>query len=470
MATRQISDKMASGELTSIKVGGTAAENEVITGLDMAALNAAFVIDEGSVPKTVTTNHEFIVEEKVFIKSNSPNLDLIMGATALGAAINIFNDAGHLVGSLTYDNTNHVLLYSLSNPASGGSQCQFALEDTGAVAVPFCEVTDVTDDKHLATKEYADTKLASTVAQFTPQSDPGIGEGQVFYDQDKHALSVISDVDMILNIGQEVVARVINNTGSTIPNGVPLAASGVAGGLPTVVLAKADSFTTSTVLGVSTHTIADGNEGFITTFGTLGGDFSTFAIGDKLYLSDTVAGEYTTVAPDIATKIGSVLNNSSSGTLGVSIDSNIALPTVIGALNSGSAGATIDGAYAPITGYSPVYNVGVPVDGPLGRITVPTVGLYRLNINFNISFDDTGNNTAVVDLQLWNVTLGAEALVISSSIAKNSEGCALSPTFVYDFTTANEVFELQVRSTGTTLTTVAYQLVTFDLESVHLRA
>ncbi len=346
------------------------------------------------------------------------------------------------------------------------------------------EVTDVLDDRITVTEadiatNVSDiainttaltTKLDETVATFTPQADPGAGEGQVFYDSTSHSLSVKNDQDMTLNLGSEIIYRGLNDTGVTIPNGTAVYSSGINGGVDTIAPALADSFATSDVLGVTTHEILDGNQGFVTSFGSLGGDFSAYAIDDTLYLSDTVAGGFVTIAPDIATKVGRVADNAVSGKMSVRIASNIALPTVVGVLNNGSGAATIDGTYQTLANYTPAYSVGVPVDGVTGQITIPTVGLYRLNINLNISCDDTGNQTAVVDLQLWNVTQGAEALVISSSIAKNSEGCALSPTFVYDFLTAGDVYELLVRSTGTTLTGVTYQLVTFDLESVHLRA
>ena len=315
------------------------------------------------------------------------------------------------------------------------------------------------------------SKLNDTVAKFIPQVAPATPvEGDVWYDSEKKALTVKPDVDMQQNIGQEIVARVVNNTGSPILNGKPVYASGTSGGIPTIALAKADSFATSDVIGVTTHEIANGAEGFVTKFGTLGGDFTGIAEDATVYLSSVTAGEFVTVAPDIATKIGQVLVTGAAGLLDVRIASNMAMPTIVGALSSGTAGSYIDATYTTITNYSPDYSVGVPVNGTLGQITIPTVGLYRLNINFNISFTDTGNNTAVVDLQLWNVTQTSEALVISSSLAKNSEGCALSPTFVYDVLVAGDVFELRVKSTGDTLDNVVYQLVTFDLESVHLRA
>ncbi len=314
-------------------------------------------------------------------------------------------------------------------------------------------------------------KLDNNYADFIPQAvNPPWQEGRVFYNAEKHCLSFYNDIaDMTVDVPLEELIRVRNVSGATIANGKPVYVTGLSNSVMTIGLAQADTFSTSSVPGFTTHAIADGAYGFITHAGSVGGDMSAYSAGQVVYLSAVTAGEFTNVAPNIATKLGMVLNSAVDGSFQVKIESNIALPTLIGALNNGSAGVTISGTYVTIDNYSPVYQIGVPVNGPLGQITIPTVGYYRLNINFNIGFDDTGNKTAIVDLQLWNVTQGVEAILISSSLAKNSEGCALSPSFVYDFPVSGDVYELRVRS-DQDLDNVNYQLVTIDLESVHLRA
>ncbi len=439
-------------------------------------LAVAMTADIPNKTLTLTQDYDLTMNGNAIMQSHTPNFDMVIGAGGIGAAINIFSEHGHIVGAYTYNVAQGMMILSLSNATTGGSECQLSLSPDGSVGMAFCTVANITDPKDITTKEYVDgtlaRKLDNSVAKFIPQVAPVTPvEGDVWYDSDKKALTIKPDVDMQQNVGQEVVARVVNNTGSPMLNGKPVYASGVSSsGVPEVSLAKADSFATSDVIGVTTHEIANGAEGFITKFGTLGGNFIGIAEDATVYLSNVTAGEFVTVAPDIATKVGKVLVTGAAGLLDVRITSNMAMPTIVGALSSGTAGSYIDATYTTVTNYSPDYSVGVPVNGTLGQITVPTVGLYRLNINFNISFTDTGNHTAVVDLQLWNVTQASEALVISSSLAKNSEGCALSPTFVYDVLVAGDVFELRVKSTGDTLDNVVYQLVTFDLESVHLRA
>jgi hypothetical protein len=52
-------------------------------------------------------------------------------------------------------------------------------------------------------------------------SNPSYQEGAVFYDKDKHALSYYNEEpDVTVNLGQELLIRVKNETGNTILNGL----------------------------------------------------------------------------------------------------------------------------------------------------------------------------------------------------------------------------------------------------------
>ncbi len=412
MSVRQITDKLASGELTSVKVGGSGAEKEVTTKEVTDALEGRVASNEAAV------------------STNSGNISASEG--------NIATNTGNIA-------TN-----------------------TAGIATNVADIITNTGD--IATLD--SDKLDSSEAQFVGQDpQPAYLPGTVFYNSAKYCLSYYNDIpDMTVDVALEEIIRVYNDTLVAIPNGAPVYVTGTQGGVATVDLAQADSFATSSVPGLATHEIAVGSFGFITHAGSAGIDMTGYAEGTTLFLSATVAGGFTDVAPDIATKLGMVLVTGSSGSFQVKIASNIALPTIVGVLNNGTGGTTIDGNYRTITGYSPMYSVGIPTDGPTGILSPPTAGLYRLNINFNVAFDDIGNNIAVVDLQLWNVTQNAQALVLSSSLVKNSDACSFSPSFVHDFLVADEDYELRVRCVGATLTAVINQLVTFDLTSVHLRA
>jgi hypothetical protein len=101
-----------------------------------------------------------------------------------------------------------------------------------------------------------------------------------------------------LQVGQEEVVLVHNNTGSTLTDGQVVYINGSTGNLPTVALADASSETTSAAtLGVVTETIANGSNGFITISGNVNGlNTLGYTAGDILWLSET-AGQFTNVKP-----------------------------------------------------------------------------------------------------------------------------------------------------------------------------
>lgn len=112
-----------------------------------------------------------------------------------------------------------------------------------------------------------------------------------------------------LQIGQETVARIVNKTSTNITlleeNYQAVRVTGAQGQRPKVDLAQANNdLNSTTTLGLVTETILNNEEGFITTSGqvqninttgSLQGE--TWADGDILYLSGTVAGRITNIKP-----------------------------------------------------------------------------------------------------------------------------------------------------------------------------
>ena len=161
---------------------------------------------------------------------------------------------------------------------------------------------------------------------YTTQSG---SEGTLFYSADDSALSYNTDIaDTVINIGQEVVLRAINRTGSEIANGTLVYISGaeVTGNLPQITPAQANAVATSAVAGMATSTIADDAEGFITVRGIVRGvDTSDASAGDTLYLDYTAAGAFTHTIPTAAgawaVKIGYVLNDhATTGSILINIE------------------------------------------------------------------------------------------------------------------------------------------------------
>ena len=134
-------------------------------------------------------------------------------------------------------------------------------------------------------------------------NEPAWKEGRVFYDSGSGALAVYNwEQDVTLNVGQESWLRARNQTGVTITNGSVVRLSSAIGDRPTIVLAQStdqtNTFSTGNeIIGIATHDIEHGTDGFITTFGLVNGlNTSAYAAGDLLWVSQS-AGQFTNVPP-----------------------------------------------------------------------------------------------------------------------------------------------------------------------------
>ena len=158
----------------------------------------------------------------------------------------------------------------------------------------------------------------------TAASAPAYAQGRTFWDAGNGTQSTYLNGDVTLQNGQEIVTLVYNGTGSTITNGSVVAVAGAQGQRPSVVLADADTESTSaSTLGIATQDIPNGTEGFVTSFGFIRGiDTSAFTAGDPIYLSQT-AGQFTAtrpLAPAHTVFLGWVIKvNASSGEVFVHI-------------------------------------------------------------------------------------------------------------------------------------------------------
>ena len=158
----------------------------------------------------------------------------------------------------------------------------------------------------------------------TAASAPAYAQGRTFWDAGNGTQSTYLNGDVTLQNGQEIVTLVYNGTGSTITNGSVVAVAGAQGQRPSVVLADADTESTSaSTLGIATQDIPNGTEGFVTSFGFIRGiDTSAFTAGNPIYLSQT-AGQFTAtrpLAPAHTVFLGWVIKvNASSGEVFVHI-------------------------------------------------------------------------------------------------------------------------------------------------------
>lgn len=131
------------------------------------------------------------------------------------------------------------------------------------------------------------------------QGTPAHSEGLLFYDSTDHTLAYYNDeTEMTVNVSQEVILRVRNNTGGALADGDAVYVTGTVGNRPAIAKAIATSETTSRVVGVVTAPIGNNEDGYVTCYGGVASiDTSTWTEGEFLFLSDSVAGGLTNVAP-----------------------------------------------------------------------------------------------------------------------------------------------------------------------------
>lgn len=150
----------------------------------------------------------------------------------------------------------------------------------------------------------------------------GHTKGKMYYDTEYETVSVDIGDETTIQLAQESVRYVYNNTGIVIGDGAVVYDTGnihSSGGVDTVeiALAIATGVTSASVIGVTTQVIPNGEFGFITTRGNINRlntltspQYSGITAGSELYLSATVAGYVTDVppiSPNINVEIGRLI-------------------------------------------------------------------------------------------------------------------------------------------------------------------
>lgn len=244
------------------------------------------------------------------------------------------------------------------------------------------------------------TNPVSFIEYQNSNPNPAYLEGRVFYDMDRNALSYYNnESDTTINIGQETVFEVSNTTGFLIPNGTAVRVQGSVGGYPSILPALADDVSNANVAGVTTHDIPDGETGYLTIFGQVGGiDTSLFAAGDFLYLSASVQGELVNVEQEILSPVAQVLTVGVSGDIVVRPRGVINL-TAIGqvAKQGGPTSQAINASIVPLECFTnvstPLLNMTHTFTAGSGAFTAELApsaagasGFYQVNISIAGTF------------------------------------------------------------------------------------
>ena len=246
-----------------------------------------------------------------------------------------------------------------------------------------------------------------------PQSTPPtFQEGLLFYDDSVKVLKVFGENSAISpELGFAKLVRVINKTGSSISKLKAVKSSGIdtTTNLHKIVSGQANIIDNSEILGVTIHDIASDSEGVLIVYGNLRSvDTSGFSVEDELFLSSTVAGDFTTTEPTIKTKIGIVkYSHATNGIIFIDIKNNIVGPKLFTLVDGVPDTYTLtgDSTFETIDNFDTVNNLGIAVNDLTGVFTIPKTGWYKANLNttFTISSPPTLGYD-VVNFRIRNTT------------------------------------------------------------------
>lgn len=269
-------------------------------------------------------------------------------------------------------------------------------------------------------------------------------EGLMYWNTDDGTINVgMPGGNVNLQLGQEGLIRVKNETGSPITNGQLVYISSGTGSRPIVSLAKADAEATSApTIAMATETIADGHTGYCTAWGYVR-DVNTNAYtpGTVLYLSATSAGGYTSdktsvLAPNHLIVVGVVIKQSATeGIIYVSIDNGSELDELHDVLITAPIKTNALLAYDGTTWINTANALTIPADGTAALMDYTNVGNFVASNSAGAHYlkapagivgigDVDGDNLGT----LITVNDSSEEIVITGSYVKFSN---LSPSSLF---------------------------------------
>ena len=187
---------------------------------------------------------------------------------------------------------------------------------------------------------YVTSEVTSPTGNFdyiffdTTIGDEDLVQGQMNWNSEAGTVELGLTDDLKIQIGQTVLFRVKNSTGSTLSKGQAVYASGVLGGGQIIQAAKFaadESVDEVRFIGLMTDDLANGDDGFVNHFGhiknvdlrtsntAVNPNGETWAVGDILYVDDGTAGGLTKTAPQDDIYVAMVLADGQNGELFVRI-------------------------------------------------------------------------------------------------------------------------------------------------------
>lgn len=146
------------------------------------------------------------------------------------------------------------------------------------------------------------TKLVSLNGiQFALSPTPSItgAEGQIWWDNNEGTLNVgMPGGNVVLQVGQENLIKVKNDTGGPLANGEIVYISGATGDNVRVSKAQANGSTGDKSIAMMTEDVGNNQHGYANSFGLVHGlNTNAYPAGTPLYLSAATAGAWTDTPP-----------------------------------------------------------------------------------------------------------------------------------------------------------------------------
>lgn len=194
---------------------------------------------------------------------------------------------------------------------------------TGAVALTNSDVTIAVGKNLSDAINYSESdKVLTDVNKVNLSTDTSLvaSAGQITWNPNERTADIGLDNNVVLQVGQEMLALVRNGTASSIPDGTVVMLTGSIGNSGKLVVAPYDGVAdASLILGIATETIASNADGFVTSYGKIRGiDTSMWSDGDVLYTNGS--GLATTPPAGLNMKIAAVVHSHTNGTLMVRVN------------------------------------------------------------------------------------------------------------------------------------------------------
>lgn len=178
--------------------------------------------------------------------------------------------------------------------------------------------TDARADARVQALAYTKTQVQTALPKvgFDLAAAQTVVKGQLAWNATERTLDLGLGSDVVLQVGQEQLIGVQNNTGSTITNLTVCMYAGSIGNSGNFRVAPFSGTDVKKLVGVATEDIPNGAVGFVTTFGKIRGvDTRAWSVGAILYLGSN--GNLTSTVPTSGLKvaIAVVISSNIHGTI-----------------------------------------------------------------------------------------------------------------------------------------------------------